>query len=160
MTGGGGMGLRITPARNSGLDLAAKLRVMASAGAECRVGADELRSIAAALDASGAAMDAARFEAGKLQALSAELQTSLNDLREARVQLDAEARAFSAFKTAGLRLIASREHVAVEFGVCEKAARNWWNGVSGANGDKVLIALARHPDGFRRHLMADFREAA
>jgi hypothetical protein len=36
------------------------------------------------------------------------------------------------------------EEVAVAFAVSEKAARLWWDGASGAQGDKVVVALRLH----------------
>lgn len=39
----------------------------------------------------------------------------------------------------------SHLHVSKAFGVCEKAGRKWWDGVGGPRGDKVAIAMERHP---------------
>lgn len=35
--------------------------------------------------------------------------------------------------------------VQLVFGVSEKAARKWWEGVGGCNADKVAIAVKRNP---------------
>ena len=45
------------------------------------------------------------------------------------------------------------EHVAFFFGVSDKAARKWWNGTGGPQGDKVVLAAITNPDGFQRYLM-------
>ncbi|AVO37371.2 hypothetical protein [Pukyongiella litopenaei] len=37
-------------------------------------------------------------------------------------------------------------HVVQVFQVTEKTARNWWNGVTGANGAHVAIAVNEHPE--------------
>ncbi|MDJ0631079.1 MAG: hypothetical protein QNJ44_22670 [Rhodobacter sp.] len=45
-------------------------------------------------------------------------------------------------------------HVQRVFGVSEKAARNWWNGDTGANGAQVAIAVNEHPVAAPRMLFA------
>lgn len=42
----------------------------------------------------------------------------------------------------------SPEHVAVAFGVTERAARGWWEGTGGPQGDKVVVAVMRHGGAF------------
>lgn len=42
--------------------------------------------------------------------------------------------------------------VAFTFGVCEKAAQNWWDGVGGPQGSKVALAFSRFPDEARAYL--------
>ena len=44
--------------------------------------------------------------------------------------------------------------VQLAFNVSEKTARNWWKGVSGANGGHVAIAVRRHPVAAHRMLFA------
>lgn len=38
--------------------------------------------------------------------------------------------------------------VAFFYGVTERAARDWWEGVSGPRGSAVAIAAGTHPEGF------------
>lgn len=52
--------------------------------------------------------------------------------------------------------------IAVDFGVTERAARDWVGGVSGPRGAGVVIALLRFPEAAARHLLrgAALRRAA
>lgn len=47
----------------------------------------------------------------------------------------------------------SVEEVAVFYGVTDRAARKWWNGVGGPRGDKVAMAVMSNPAGAARYLM-------
>lgn len=40
--------------------------------------------------------------------------------------------------------------VAYFYGVTERAARDWWEGVSGPRGAPVAVAALHHPEGFAR----------
>lgn len=42
----------------------------------------------------------------------------------------------------------SVQHVAFTFGVTEKAAAKWWEGIGGPQGDKVVLAAIICPAGF------------
>lgn len=45
-------------------------------------------------------------------------------------------------------------HVQQVFGVCERTARKWWKGETGANGGHVAIAVNEHPVAAPRMLFA------
>lgn len=43
--------------------------------------------------------------------------------------------------------------VAYFYGVTERAARDWWTGISGPRGAPVAMAAAQHPEGFARIIL-------
>lgn len=49
--------------------------------------------------------------------------------------------------------------VAFFYGVTDRAARDWWEGVSGPKGAVVALAAAAEPEGFERYLLGYERAA-
>ncbi|MAN99929.1 hypothetical protein [uncultured Roseovarius sp.] len=65
-------------------------------------------------------------------------------------------RARAYFRGTGL----SAAEIAVAYGVTERTACNWLEGVTRPTGDKVAVIAVVDPEGFARHLAPDFRRAA
>lgn len=65
-------------------------------------------------------------------------------------------RAAAYFRATGL----SPCQIAVVFGVTERTAMNWLEGITRPTGDKVALIAVTDPDGFARHLAPDVRSAA
>lgn len=49
--------------------------------------------------------------------------------------------------------------VAYFYGVTDRAARDWWEGVSGPRGAVVALAAAAEPEGFALHVLCQGRAA-
>ena len=47
----------------------------------------------------------------------------------------------------------SIKEVAAFYNVTDKAARKWWDGVGGPQGDKVALAAMTNPEGFKKYLV-------
>lgn len=66
-----------------------------------------------------------------------------------RFDMDGYRRAFPSLWSAFLRAhFRDRIHVAYEFSVDERTARNWWDGVNSPRPEVVMVALDRFPAAF------------
>jgi hypothetical protein len=65
-------------------------------------------------------------------------------------------RARAYFRGTGL----SAAQIAVAYGVTERTAMNWLEGITRPTGDKVAVIAVVDPEGFARHLAPDIRRAA
>lgn len=95
-------------------------------------------------------------DAGKGRSMSYEMF-----FRPQPVDLTGFARAFpdrarAYFRATGL----SAAQIAVAYGVTERTAMNWLEGVTRPTGDKVAVIAVVDPEGFARHLAPDLRRAA
>jgi hypothetical protein len=59
---------------------------------------------------------------------------------------------WSAFLRATLR---DTTEVAYVYGVTDRAARDWWDGVSGPRGSSVVVAAVQYPQAFRQYLVPE-----
>lgn len=65
-------------------------------------------------------------------------------------------RAAAYFRGSGM----TAPQIAVAFGVTERTAVNWLEGVTRPTGDKVALIAVADPEGFARHLAPDLGRAA